>query len=101
MPASVLTKRPADSRVFAFDFKKYPEIVALDTLAGGQTVTSDGGQPTGGAALTLGAVTISGTQVLVLIGGGTPGILYTLTAQATTAAGRVLTAVGALQVLGA
>lgn len=66
-------------RKYAFDFKRFPELIGGDTLASVVSVTSSAGQ-------TLGSPVISGSQVVVPVFGATPGT-YTMTCNVTTAAG--------------
>lgn len=78
-----MAKGPDENRVFVFDFSRFAEIVNGETVTGG-TITA---VPTG---LTIGTVTGSTSQLSARISGGTSGVTYRLTLQATTSGGATL-----------
>jgi hypothetical protein len=86
---------PDDELVFACDFGNQPEVTsATETLSSG-TVAVSGAD----AALTMGAVSVSGTKLLSKGTGGTSGVTYLLTWRGIYTSGnqRVLTTALACQ----
>lgn len=99
---AAVIQRPTGKRGFIFDYSKFPEIVAGDTLTGTPTVTaveSADMNNRGTTPPTVGTPAIAGATVTVAIGpGGTDGVKYTLTCSCNTAAGAVLVIYAELQV---
>ena len=85
-------KRTAEVRTYSFDFSKFPEIVAGDTLTGTPTIT------VAGTGLTLGSPSISSNLVKVQISAGTNGTVYVMKCQCSTVGGSTLVCGGMLLV---
>ncbi len=94
MSVQIIPKTVEESLVFAFDAKILPELVAGDTLASVAGIVVTPTDP----ALVLGTPSISGTQVLVQISGGTLDVTYTLKAKVNLASGKLRTLGGKLRV---
>lgn len=84
----VLTKRPAESRIYNMDFAGKME--AGETIAGVSSWTSS---PDG---LTVGSAAYSGQVAQARLSGGTDGVKYLQTVVVTTSAGNTLQAEGYL-----
>lgn len=81
--AQILDKREAWQRLYDWDFSQFDEFAlspAETGIASATVVVS----PNDGI-LTIGQPAISGTKVQLLIGAGTPGVLYTITVSILTA----------------
>jgi hypothetical protein len=89
--AGTLRKPAGMARYYLFDFSAFAEVRAGETLST-PAITST---PTG---LIVGSPTVSGSQVQVLVSGGTAGTRYTLTVTVNTSGGAVLTFDGGLLV---
>ena len=70
-----------------FDFKNLPQIIAGQTISSAGTISV----VAGGAGLTVGSGTVSGTQVTFKVSGGTAGVNYTLSCPITLSGGDVVT----------
>jgi hypothetical protein len=83
MIAVALEKAPAESRLYGFDFQRFAEVVAGETIVSGTVVPDIAG-------LTITGTAGSGSQLQARIAGGTKGTVYRLTITATTSGGNVL-----------
>jgi hypothetical protein len=91
---TILELYVGESRYYWFNFAHFPELSEdAQTLTGTPTVTADVG------GLTLGSAFLSGSKVLVLISGGSPNVLYQLTATCSVSGGGTLIVPGKLRVL--
>lgn len=93
-----LIKYPGEVRQYSFDFSEQVELVAGDTLAGPATITIE--IITGDAAVSLlsASVSIVSPYVHTVLSGGLEGERYRVECRVTTAAGRVLGAIGILKI---
>lgn len=89
---NALTKLPAESRLFFFDFALYAELIASQTLSSPAVTVDDD-------SLTLGSPTVVGSKVRINISEGTAGQKYTLQCVASTSGGSTIAGRGILQVL--
>jgi hypothetical protein len=89
--STVLVKQPGETLPYAIDFTNL--IPTGDSLS---SVTSVTATPSGSGDLTLGAATISGTQVQFTIEGGIEGTMYRVEAIVVTAVGSILEGDGRL-----
>ena len=97
-PVAILTKRPAESRLYSWDFSALLD--TGETLAAVQSVTATAqGLVTGAAALSLdGAPSVTSPFVYQRLSGGSDGEDYVCAVVATTSTGNTLEADGILQV---
>ena len=93
-----VVKFSPDAENYAFDFRLQASIVAEDTIASVQTLTFTPIQPADATALTVGAPSINGTQVVMRLSDGQAGALYLGTCVILTAGGKLLTSVMQLDV---
>jgi hypothetical protein len=80
------SKQVSESRKLTADFVgKLASGVTISAVAASQSVYSGAT-----SALTLGAASVSGSQVTASVSGGTAGVLYQVNLQATLSDGQVL-----------
>lgn len=92
-----LTKDPAETRTYSFDFGLQPELAQEgETLAPPPVVIATRQEGTG--TLTIGTPTISGTRVRFLVSGGAIGDVHQITGTVLTSASHILSATGRLRV---
>jgi hypothetical protein len=96
---TVFTKRAGEVRSYALSFANLPEITGGQQLTGITSVTANIVTNLAGAGnLTVGASTLSGSSVQVLLSGGTDGVTYQIVFTVTTNAGVTLVGIGYLLV---
>ena len=76
-------KYQAENRLYAMSFAQKAEIIAGQTLTGTPTVTAVA-NTLGSTALTIGSPSISGSNVIFQISGGTGDTNYTITVVVST-----------------
>jgi hypothetical protein len=86
---TTLYKRAAWSRLMVFEFEKFAELVAGQTLSA-PTVTVTPSGPT------IGSPAVSGSQIQVRVSGGTAGVTYSLLCTATTSGSSTIDQTGIL-----
>ena len=92
MLSDLREKTPSTTRIYAFGFAEVSEILSGQTLTGTPSIS---GSPSG---LTFGSPSISGSDVLVAISGGTDDVTYDITGTVTTSGGATLPICGRLKV---
>ncbi len=81
--AGTLHKPAGARRYYLFDFSDFAEVAAGETLSAPTVVSVPAG-------LTVGTPSVSGSQVAVLVSGGTVGGRYVLTCTVSTSGGATL-----------
>jgi hypothetical protein len=103
MPVQRITLRklPAEARLYLFDFSRFPEVIAGETLSSPAVPASDP------AGLTIGSAAVSavvrdgipaGQAVEVMISGGTADVTYEVEGRAVTSGGATLAVGGVIKV---
>lgn len=87
-----LQKYAGELRTYVFDFSLQAEIVAGDTIS---TISSVTATPSG---LFVGASSIVGNTVKVILSQGTASTTYTVVCLITTSSGATIEGIGSLQV---